>query len=567
VLIGPYGLGGLADEAPFLRLLTISDPAEIRVLAELGVILLLFMIGLELSFERLMRLRRYILGLGGLQVAVTALVIGGVAYLLGLRLGAAAALGVALALSSTAIVMPVLQEREAHETPSGQLSFSVLLAQDLALAPILFLIGAATDRYEAGFAQQLLRTAVPVGVVFAVLLASGRLLLRPVLRAAAGAPNRELFVAACLFVVLVTGLIAQAGGLSMALGAFIAGLLLAETEYQHEVEVTIDPFKGLFLGAFFLAVGIELNVGVILEQPLLVLGAAVGLIVLKAAIVVPLARLFGASTSTALQAGLVLAAGGEFAFVILGAALGADLIEPGLAELAVVTATLTMFAVPPLAFAADRIGRLAERRAAAADDLAMPEEAPAAEVMIVGFGRVGQLVADMLGRHGKSYLAIDNDPELVARHRRQGVPIVYGDASRAALLERSGLAKANALVVTLDAWDASEQVVSAARALRPDLTLVARAQDDRHAARLYELGVTDAVPETIEASLQLAENTLVDIGVPMGWVIASVHEKREEFRALFREKIEGDREPRAMRSAQTDQDSMDAFTRSGAGGG
>ena len=326
VLLGPFGLGAFADEAPFLRLLTISDPEDIRVLAELGVILLLFMIGLELSFDRLKSLRRFILGLGGLQVLITATVIGGIAYALGLRLGASAALGLALALSSTAIVLPVLEENEAEQTASGRLTFAVLLAQDLALVPILFVMGAATGRYEAGFMSELIGVLVPVAVVFAVLIASGRLLLRPVLKAAASARTRELFVAACLFVVLVTGLIAQAGGLSMALGAFIAGLLLAETEYQREVQVTIDPFKGLFLGAFFLSVGIELNVGAIVEQPLLILGLAVGLVLLKAAIIIGLARLFGASLPTALQTGLVLGAGGEFAFVILSAALCADLI-------------------------------------------------------------------------------------------------------------------------------------------------------------------------------------------------------------------------------------------------
>jgi CPA2 family monovalent cation:H+ antiporter-2 len=558
-------LGAFAGEAPFLRMLTISDPEEIRVLAELGVILLLFMIGLELSFDRLKSLRRFILGLGGLQVVVTATVIGGIAYLFGLTPGASAALGLALALSSTAIVLPVLEENEAEQTASGRLSFAVLLAQDLALVPILFVLGAATDRNEAGFMSQLIGVLVPVAVVFAILIASGRLLLRPVLKAAASVRTRELFVAACLFVVLVTGLIAQAGGLSMALGAFIAGLLLAETEYQREVQVTIDPFKGLFLGAFFLSVGIELDVGAIVEEPLLIFGLAAGLVVLKAAIITGLARLFGASLPTALQTGLVLGAGGEFAFVILSAALGADLIEPGIAEVAVVTATLTMFSIPVLAWAGQRIGRAAEaKNAVAEENLAFHDEGPPAQVIIVGFGRVGQLVAEMLGRHEKSYLAIDSDPKLVSRHRRRGASIAYGDATRSALLELCGVAEAQALVVTLDNWTSADIVVAAARALRPDLTIVARARDGQHAARLYEIGATDAVPETVEASLQLAENTLVDIGVPMGWVIASVHAKREEFRTMFREKIEGGREPRAMRSAQNDEQSRDALTQADA---
>jgi len=275
VLLGPFGLGRLAEEVPLAGLLTISDPEELGIIAELGVVLLLFMIGLELSLERLKRLRRFIIGLGGLQVMVTAGAIAGVGLLFGLPVPTAGVLGAALALSSTAVVLPVLEEREAQDTASGRLSFSVLLAQDLALVPILFGIGALAGRNELDFGEQLLRTFVPVAIVFAVLIASGPLILRPLLRAAARARTRELFIAACLLVVLVTGLVAQAAGLSMALGAFIAGLLLAETEYRDEVEVTLDPFKGLFLGAFFLVVGINLDLAVLVERPAAVLGGAV----------------------------------------------------------------------------------------------------------------------------------------------------------------------------------------------------------------------------------------------------------------------------------------------------
>lgn len=549
VLLGPFGLGRLAGDVPLAGYLTISDPDEMAAVAELGVVLLLFMIGLELSLERLKRLRRFIIGLGGLQVGVTAAAVAGVAAALGLPLSAAVVLGLALALSSTAVVLPVLAERESHDTPSGRLSFAVLLAQDLALVPILFGIGALSSRGEAGFAAELLGKFAPVAVVFGALIVSGPLILRPLLAAAARAKSRELFVAACLLVVLVTGLIAQSAGLSMGLGAFIAGLLLAETEYQREIEVTIDPFKGLFLGAFFLAVGIELDLGLVAREPLLILGAAGLLVAGKATIIFGLARLFGASVPTALQTGLVLGAGGEFAFVILEAAAGADLIAPALEELAIVTATLTMFAIPLLAWTGERIGRAAQARISAEDAPSLLNEAGAsAEVVIVGFGRVGQVVAEMLSRHGKSFLVIDADPAVVSRHRRLGVAALFGDASRREFLERINLSGAQALVVTLPDARAAEAVVTAAREIRSDLTIVVRARDDRHAARLYELGATDAVPETIEASLQLAENTLVDIGVPMGLVIASIHQRREEFRDVLRDKVKGDREPRGIRA-------------------
>ncbi|MDP8916398.1 MAG: cation:proton antiporter, partial [Pseudomonadota bacterium] len=475
VLLGPFGLGSLAGDIPIAGFLTISDPEEIGVIAELGVVLLLFMIGLELSLERLKRLRRFIIGLGGLQVGVTGAVIAAVGGLLGLPAQAAIVLGLALALSSTAIVMPVLAQREEQQTPSGRLSFAVLLAQDLALVPILFGISALSGRGEAGFVSELLGRFVPVAVVFGLLLASGPLILRPLLKAAAKARTRELFVAACLLVVLVTGLVAQAAGLSMALGAFIAGLLLAETEYQREIEVTLDPFKGLFLGAFFLAVGIELDLGLVAREPLLIGAAAVALIVGKAALIFGLARLFGAPVRVALQTGLVLGAGGEFAFVILEAAAGVDLIAPRLRELAIVTATLTMFTIPLLAWAGERIGRAAEARDAEGDSSGiLAEPGTAADVVIVGFGRVGQLVAEMLARHGKSFLVIDADPSIVSQHRRQGASILFGDASRRDFLERISLSDAQALVVTLPNAAATEAVVTAAREIRSDLTLVVR---------------------------------------------------------------------------------------------
>ena len=550
VLLGPFGLGRLQGEFPFAALLSISNPEQMEVIAELGVVLLLFTIGLEMSLDRLKRLRRFIVGLGGLQITVTTGAIAGVGLMLGLPSPTAVVLGLALGLSSTAIVLPVLEEREAQDTASGRLSFAVLLAQDLALVPILFALGALAGRNEAEFLPQLLRTAVPVAVVFGLLIVSGPLILRPMLKAAAGARTRELFVAACLLVVLVTGFVAQAGGLSMALGAFIAGLLLAETEYQHEVEVTLAPFKGLFLGAFFLVVGIHLDLGLIVREPLVIFGAAVLLVAGKAGIIFVLARLFGAAVPTAIQTALVLGAGGEFAFVILTAAMEAEFLGPRLEALAVVTATLSMFAIPLLAWAGERIGRAADIRGVETPADAWLLHTPdSVDVVVVGYGRVGQLVADMLSRHGRSYRVVDSDPNVVSRHRQHGVPIVFGDASRPEFLEAVNVGGVRALVVTLPGSEAAEAVVKAARGLRPDLVISVRARDDKHAARLYELGATDAVPENVEASLQLAENILVDIGVPMGLVIASIHEKRDEYRDLFRSKIEGGREPRAMRAA------------------
>jgi CPA2 family monovalent cation:H+ antiporter-2 len=292
--------------------------------------------------------------------------------------------------------------------------------------------------------------------------------------------------------------------------------------------VVIEPFKGLFLGLFFLSVGIGLDLGRLVQQPSLILGAAVGLVLLKAAIGAGAAVLFRIPPRRAVETGLVLGAGGEFAFVVLGAASASGVVSGAAAEILTVAATLSMFAIPALSAVGRRIGKGAADHAA----LAPPAElTPAKRVLVIGYGRVGLMVADMLDRHDIPWVAADRDAKLVESGRRAGKPVFYGDASRAEFLARIGLADARAAVVTMDAFEAAEAVVAAARQARPDLVIVARARDARQAGRLYELGATEAVPETVEASLQLSEALLVDIGVPMGLVIASVHEKRDEIRS------------------------------------
>jgi CPA2 family monovalent cation:H+ antiporter-2 len=326
-------------------------------------------------------------------------------------------------------------------------------------------------------------------------------------------------------------------GLSMALGAFIAGVLLAETEYRHELEVTLEPFKGLLLGLFFVSVGIGLNLGLVAERPLVVVAIALAGIVGNFAIVVLLAKAFRLTWRAAAETALLLAGGGEFAFVLIDTALGEGIVSPGVGQTILVASTLSMFAIPFLAALGARIGkRAAPETTAPAIDAERPR------VLVVGYGRVGKLIGGMLDRHRIEWLAAERDPRLIDDGRREGHEIVFGDASRTDLLVRCGLMSAKGLVVTMDSPDGAEAVVAAARALRPDLVIVARARDARHARRLYDLGATDAVPETIEASLQLSEALLVDLGVPMGLVIASVHERRDEFRAyLNRPEALGDR--------------------------
>lgn len=537
--VGPSGLGALADAAPFLSFVTISERERIVPLAELGVVLLLFMIGLELSFERILTMRRLVFGLGALQLAACTLAVAGAAALLGAPPGASLAVGLALAMSSTAVVVQVLADERRVTGLVGRTSFAVLLFQDLALVPVLFALG-ALGQGDAGMGGLALAVGKAVGFIVAVVLL-GRLALRPLFRGVARTSSPELFMAACLLVVLGTGFAAQAAGLSMALGALIAGLLLAETEYRREIEVTVEPFKGLLLGVFLISIGMSLDLGRIVEQPAAVLGAAAGLVALKAAITAGLARLFGLRWAVGGPAGLLLGPGGEFSFVILALAGSVGLVDDALAGFAFILAALTMAAIPLLSTLGTR---LAGRRATPIDPGLLPPETPmalgeAGHVIVAGFGRVGRTVAALLDTHQVPYVALDSDGDRVAAQREAGRPVYYGDVTRIELLRRVGLADARALVVTIDDRARANALVAAARAERPGLLIVVRARDGRHAAHLYSIGASDAVPETIEASLQLSEAVLVDLGVPMGPVIVSIHEKRAEFQAEIKAAVPG----------------------------
>ena len=532
VALGPYGLGSLAAKARWLGAFAISNVETIDRIAAFGVVVLLFTMGLELSFERLRRMRRLVFGLGLAQVAVTMLVLSGLAMGLGLEPGSALTVAAALSMSSTAIVIPVLIEGKRLRAPVGRASFSVLLFQDVAVAPLLVMAGAFAAGGERGLGAQLLATLVPAAFALAALIVLGRLALRPFFHFVAETKSPEFFMAACLLVVLGDGLAAAASRLSMALGAFVAGLLLAETEYRREIEVTIEPFKGLLLGLYFVSVGAGINPAVIFASPEVILGLAAALIAIKALILFALARAFRIPSRVAAEMALLLGPGGEFGFVMIGAALAGGLIDRALSTTLVSSIAISMLAIPALA----RLGALIDAPLRAPRD-APPEETPPGadepRVIIVGYGRVGALIGDMLDIHKLPFIAVDTDARLVARAREAGKPVYYGDASRLDYLRRCGIETARAVVVTMDTPRANEAVVEMTRRLRQDVTLIARARDAEHAHTLYQRGVTDAVPETIEASLQLSEAVLVDIGVPMGLVIASIHEKRDEYRRLL----------------------------------
>ncbi|HEX6860909.1 MAG TPA: cation:proton antiporter [Caulobacteraceae bacterium] len=530
VVLGPFGLGHWAGDVPWLGYFTVDNPDEIAQLAEFGVVFLLFSIGLELSWERLRAMRRFVFGMGALQVATCMAVIGTAAWLLGQPPAAAATIGAAMALSSTAIVMPILTEHKRQHSQAGRATFSVLLFQDLAVAPILITL-AVLGRYghDEVLSPRLLLAFAPAAVGVLLLVFLGRLFLRPMLKSVARTKSSELFMAACLLVVIGAGLVSALAGISMALGAFIAGLLLAETEFRREVEVTIEPFKGLLLGLFFVSVGIGLDLSLLAAYPAVIFGMALGLVLLSLVVLFVLARLFGLKTRQALETALLLSAAGEFAFVIMGSATEAGVVDPGIGKVILVAATVSMFTIPALAYLGANAGGRTVSQPGPSPEPPESDDEPA-RVMVVGYGRVGRLVGDMMSRHEIPWIAVEREARVVEAARRAGAKVYYGDAGRPEFLVRCGLETAKALIVTMDSTEGAEAVVAAARQLRPDLTIVARARDARHARRLYDLGATDAVPETIEASLQLSEAALVEIGIPMGLVIASIHERRDEYR-------------------------------------
>ncbi len=550
--LGPFGLGRLAQKHAFLAPLAIADVEQVARVAEFGLVFLLFMIGLELSWERLVRMRRLAFGLGLAQVFVCGAALASIGHFwFGLDLAPAILMGAALAMSSTAIVIAVLAETHHLNKTPGRAAFAVLLMQDLMVAPLLFFVTVLADAKAGLTGVAIFWTFLPALVVLGGLILGGRLLLRPLFRLVAAAQSTELFMAACLLVVVGSGVASAAAGFSMGLGAFIAGLLLAETEFRREIEITIEPFKGLLLGLFFVSIGAGLDIGVVLRDPIPITLNACGLVALKALVIFALARAFRLPSAVGGEIALLLAPGGEFAFVLLTSAIGAGVLPGGQGADAMVVVTLSVFAIPALG----RLGASFARAKTPAElqaefaHLAPEGDVASGRVVIIGFGRVGALVGEMLKRHDIPFVAIDDAVELVAARRDEGVDIYWGSATRRELLLACGVAQARALVVTVPNPGAAEEIVRLAHEARADMTIVARARDAGHATRLYEAGASDAIPETIEASLQLAETVLVDIGVPMGFVIASIHEKRDEYRELLKPKSEAARQRHVARAA------------------
>jgi monovalent cation:H+ antiporter-2, CPA2 family len=530
--LSPEGLGALTPYVPQLSWLTITDPERLSKFAEWGVVFLLFIIGLELSFERLSTMRRLVFGLGGSQVLVSAVLIGLVAYELGQPPAVALVIGAALCLSSTAIVIELLAVQKRLSTSVGRTSFSILLFQDLAVVPILILLGILEPGNKSSLLFGIVMALIQAAAALLVIVGVGRYFLQPLFRVVAQTHNEDLFIATTLFVAVSTAFVTAAAGLSMALGAFVAGLVIAETEYRRAVQTTIEPIKSLLLGVFFFSVGSQLDLKSLISDPVAILETTIGLLGLQAAILYVLGRLFGISRPASIETAALLAPGGEFAFVILTLALQSHLISRELTSILLTSVSLTMALIPATA----KVGRWLARRntpPAAVDPAltATPTSDGNVKALVVGYGRVGQLIGDMLAEHKVSYIAVDRAPGLVANARRENKPVYFGDVRNVEFLENCGLDTAKAAIITIHTQSEIDAIVKTLRSKHPNLLIVSRAKDANHARHLYEIGVNDAVPETIEASLQLSEAALVGLGVPTGLVIASIHEKRDEFRA------------------------------------
>lgn len=534
-ILGPLGLGSLVKDLPFLYWFTVTDAQNVEGIANLGIVFLLFLIGLELSFRRLMTMRRLVFGLGGLQVLATSAMIFGVALLFGQSSDTAVILGASLALSSTAIVLELLSAERRLSTSAGRASFSVLLAQDLAVVPILVFVSVLGAGSGGSVVAHISSAVLKAVLAVAFLTLVGRLLIRPLFQMVAGTHSTELFVAATLFVIVGAGLAAHQAGLSMALGAFVAGLMLAETEYGKAIEATVEPFKGLLLGIFFFTVGMAIDVRVFLREPGWLLAAVVGILVGKAIVLIILGRLFRLSWPAAIEIGFLLGPVGEFAFVSIGMAAAGGMIEPRVSSFAVAVTAVTMALTPLLGMLGRRLAAKLSSERTPDPELAVRPPGDRAQAIVVGYGRVGKVVCSLLTSHGLNYIAVDHAAVDVARDRRDGHKVYFGDATEPGFLEACGLMQTTGVIITIQSRPAIDAVVERIRAVRPDVLIVSRARDADHARHLYAIGATDAVPETIEASLQLSEAALVGLGVAVGHAIASVHEKRDEFRLTLQQ--------------------------------
>jgi monovalent cation:proton antiporter-2 (CPA2) family protein len=529
--MGPHVLGRMAESWPWLGAFALEEHEQTLLLAELGVVFLLFVIGLEVSFERLWALRRLVFGLGLAQVVLSSVAIGSIALAFGNSFAISAVIGLAFALSSTALVLQLLRERHQIATSVGRAGFSVLLMQDLMVVPILFIVAALSSSAAALGPNRVWIALLTALLSLGAIIVIGRLLLRPLFRWVAAAKSREIFMAAAFLAAIGMAAAAELAGLSMALGAFLAGLLLAETEFRHQIEADLEPFKDLLLGLFFVTVGMQIDVALFLSEPGLIILGVVGLFALKAAIIAPIARAFGLTWPRALETAFLLGQAGEFAFVVIAAARGGGVIPESTADYMLLVSALSIFVTPMVA----SLGAELSRRMWTAPTPPPEAAQGSGHIVIAGFGRVGQTLADILTAQEIDHIGIEGDASLVSALRKDGRPAHYGDASSRQVLESVGAANAAAIVVTINDAEGVERIVTEAKRAWPHIPVYARARDADHARRLHAAGAALASPDSIEAALQLGEALLNGVGVPDEVSRRIINERREAevARALY----------------------------------
>ena len=534
-LVGPFGLGLLAGELPWLAFLTFPRGEGIEMLAEVGVLFLMFMIGLELSAARLWAMRRWVFGAGSAQVLVSAALIGGAFFLFEQSdTQTAIIVGLLLSLSSTAVVMQLLAQQQATGTPLGQATFAILMLQDLAVVPILLLIGALGPGAHSGgdgVAMLALLTLAKAAAAIALIYLVGGRVVHKLFRSFAEHRQPDVFMALILLSTFGIAGLSAAAGLSMALGAMIAGLLLAETEFKHEVELMVEPFKGLLMGLFFMSVGMSIDTRQVLEGPLLLAALVGGLVLIKAAVIAVLLRIGALPWGRALEGGLLLGQGGEFAFVAIGYAITSKVLDPALGARVMLVVGLSLFITPMLARLGRAIGDRGDstRHALAASQDDQQLASARGRIIIAGFGRVGQQLAKLLGEQNIPFVAFECDAKLVSSLHAEGKPVYFGNASRPELLRRVHAGEAPAIVLTMDHPGSAMQAVRGIRREFPHVPLFVRSRDEKHARALRLAGATVVVPETLEASLQLSAFVLEAMGLDERLVDGIVDHERNLF--------------------------------------
>jgi monovalent cation:proton antiporter-2 (CPA2) family protein len=525
MIIGPWGLKLIDNVEAMLHI------------SEFGVILLLFIIGLELQPSRLWVLRKQVFGLGTAQVMLTGLVLGGIALVMGFTWQAALVTGLGLAMSSTAFVLQTLAEKKQLTARHGRDSFAILLFQDVAVIPLLaalpFLahsLGTTTANAAAHGGGWL--DALKAVAIIAALIFSSRCLLRPLFRLVATLGGREIFTATALFIVVGVTLLMDIAGLTASLGAFLAGMLLADSEYRHELEADIEPFKGLLMGLFFISVGMSANLGLLAQQPLMIAAIVVGLMVIKFAVLYAVGRVAGTAAPGARKLGLALAQGGEFAFVLFGSAAGAGIFSTPVAQMLVVAVTVSMLIAPFLFMLEEKIlsPKLDNQETREFDTI----EAPQGHVVIAGYGRVGQIVARVLALKGIPFVALEKDADQVDSVRKFGGKLYFGDATRLELLHAANVSGARLLVLAIDDPEDSVKCAQLVRHQFPNLQIIARARNRTHAHRLAEMGITRSYRETWHTSMEMALQSLLQLRMPLSEATTAIAKFRDHDLALLK---------------------------------